>query len=424
MNHLRRVSPLLQEGGLYLWAVMLPFSKAATEIAFGVLLLGWLLERIDPQTRRASLWWDQSMRPLAIAVIAYLGACSLSVLVSTFPATSVAGLIQKWLEYVLLLVIGADVGRRQGIVKRALILLAFSSFLVVIEVLAQERFGVGLFRGRRLDFYRRVTGPYENPIDLATYLMVVTPVLVGFSWGRRGLARVALWTLVAALSTMFAMTKSLGAFLGLGAGILLSLRRRILRPSVLLVTGVALIAVWAVLQGTGILRGILFLVDVGKTDRWMMWQAALRMILDRPILGHGVNTFMANYLTYWVGGEQQPRYAHNCYLQVAAETGLVGLAALAVLLWRLASRLTIGMRRSQPRRRPVLAGMAIGLLAFIVQAGFDTNFYSLRQAALFWTLSGLAIGYATSDSRTEGTRPSPSRQRHAAAHTGLVPHPS
>lgn len=129
-------------------------------------------------------------------------------------------------------------------------------------------------------------------------------------------------------------------------------------------------------------------------DRWMMWQAAIRMIADRPWLGHGVNTFMANYLTYWVGGERQPRYAHNCYLQVAAETGLVGLAAFAWLLAALFFRLVRGLRASVGRgpEHSLLAGCLAGLVAFAVQAGYDTNFYALRQAALFWVLAGLACG--------------------------------
>ena len=165
--------------------------------------------------------------------------------------------------------------------------------------------------------------------------------------------------------------------------------------------GPVLVLVTVVLLGGGFLLGrqgrplgdVVVLHDIGTRDRWAMWQAALGMIRDRPIVGHGVNTFMANYLDYWVGGERMPRYAHNCYLQVAAETGIVGLAAF---LWLLAALfLRLGRAARVPpfdASRLLLSGLCAGLVAFAVQAGVDTNFYALRQAALFWVLAGMAVG--------------------------------
>jgi putative inorganic carbon (HCO3(-)) transporter len=148
-----------------------------------------------------------------------------------------------------------------------------------------------------------------------------------------------------------------------------------------------------------------------------MWQAAIGMVRDRPLLGHGLNRFMAIYLDYWVGGQHQPRYAHNCYLQMAAETGLVGLAAFLALLWTLVAHLAAGARRLTSKEQILLLGLLGGLLVFAAQAAIDTNFYALRQAALFWTLAGLAVGLresletdqrrATNDQATSA---------HAAAH--------
>jgi len=141
------------------------------------------------------------------------------------------------------------------------------------------------------------------------------------------------------------------------------------------------------------------LLDIGEQDRLVMWQAAWKMIQDRPVLGHGVNTFMSRYLDYWVGGERMPRYAHNCYLQVAAETGMLGLAAFLALLGLLFVRLLTGSQRGPPADQAQLAGLTAGLLAFALQAGIDTNFYSVRQAALFWVLAGLAIGFTACGER-------------------------
>ena len=384
----------IQHGSFYVLLAMLPFSKAAIEIMFGVLLLGWVMERLDPATRAETVWARPSFRPLALAIGGFLAVCAASIAVSDFPMTSARGFVGKWLEYLMLFVMMADVGSRPGVARRGLVILACSAFAVVLQAVGQEWFVVpGPFQYHPALHYRRMTGPYENPIDLATYMMVVIPVLASYARVQATRGRWLLGILVMALIGCLARTEALGAWLALciGVVVIISVDRTMRRIGIGLLVAVVVLA-GAVLSRGGHLSDVTSWSDIGKVDRLVMWQAAVGMIRDRPILGHGVNTFMANYLDYWVGGERQPRYAHNCYLQVAAETGLVGLLAFTALLWLLFARLVAGLRRIRDDDRMILLGCLGGLLAFAVQAGIDTNFYSLRQAALFWTLAGFAIG--------------------------------
>ena len=53
----------LQRGALYATLFLLPFSKAAVEIGSVLLIIGWLFERLDPQTRRRTVWLRPSFRP-------------------------------------------------------------------------------------------------------------------------------------------------------------------------------------------------------------------------------------------------------------------------------------------------------------------------------------------------------------------------
>ena len=387
----------VQESSLYVLLFLLPFSKAAIEIGFGVLLVGWLVERVRGSTRSDSVWVRARLAPLGVGIGLYLAVCGLSIVVSDYPALSMSGFVNKWLEYLLFLVIVADVGARPGIVKRSLAVIACSSLFVVIEAASQQLFGKGLFRGYAigaLGKFPRITGPYENPIDLATYLMVVILLLFPYALTRRSTVRRTLGILLLILLVLcLAQTEAVGAWLGFTAGflVLLGFQRPLRRYGLLLLMELIL-ASGVVLYQSGHIGSIFSLSDIGKTDRRVMWQAAIGMIRDRPMLGHGLNTFMANYLKYWVGGERMPRYAHNCYLQVASETGLIGLCAFLVLLGFLFARFCAGLRRAAGDDRARLAGFLCGLVAFAVQAAVDTNFYSLRQAALFWVVSGLALG--------------------------------
>jgi len=398
---MRRSVALIQEGSLYGLLFLLPFSKAALEILFGCLLVTWLVARLDPATRTDTMWLRPSLQPLLYAGAAFLAACALSVVVSTDVGLSVRGFTRKWLEYLMLFVIITDVGSRPGVAQRSLSALALSALFVVIEGISQERYGSGFFRGNyRLDFFQRMTGPYENPIDLATYLMVIIPPLIVYALSRHGAARWRRWTLTVAVLLCLARTSSLGSWFGLGTGLLVISRwRTAMRRYVLTVLAVAVVMAGGFLVGTGRLHYIFSLSAIGKLDRVAMWQAAIGMIADRPILGHGVNTFMAHYLHYWVGGEYHPRYAHNCYLQMWAETGIVGLG---MFLWLLRGLLNLwgrAIRRlSDGPHRYLLLGLMAGLVAFLAQAAIDTNFYAMRQAFLFWTLAGVATGLAAGSS--------------------------
>ena len=50
MRRIGRAARLLETGSFFALLLLLPFSKAAVELSFGGLLIGWLIERLDPAT--------------------------------------------------------------------------------------------------------------------------------------------------------------------------------------------------------------------------------------------------------------------------------------------------------------------------------------------------------------------------------------
>lgn len=384
---LEKVADRVQAGSLYALLFLLPFSRAVREIAFGVLLVAWLIARLDPATRAGTLWLRPALRPLLSAGAIFLAACVLSLLVSTNPGLSLQGLTRTWLEALVLFMIVTDVGSRPGVAQRSLGVLAASALVVVIEGMCQERYGSGFFRSEHLDAFRRMTGPYEHPIDLATYVMIILPPMSVYALLQQGAARWRVWALNLALILCLARAASISAWFGLGVGVLALIGWRMaLRRSALTVLAVALLT-----------AGMSLVSDSGTRDRMARGQTVIRMIADRPILGHGVNTFMENDRHLLNVGEPPPRYAPNSYLQLWAETGVVGLGAFLWWLWGV-----LGLwRRAVPRLpngppRSLLLGLLTGLVAFLAQAALETHFYAMRQAVLFWTLAGLATGLAGS----------------------------
>ncbi|MBW7937249.1 MAG: O-antigen ligase family protein [Flavobacteriales bacterium] len=116
------------------------------------------------------------------------------------------------------------------------------------------------------------------------------------------------------------------------------------RLQVIIIIVVAIAVIWTYAENLlGILSTILPSVVEGSDTvglRYGLWQAGLRMWADHPILGVGMGRYVENLATY--GWDLIPPHrlqltAHNMYIAVLAETGLVGLGIfLAALIQNIA----------------------------------------------------------------------------------------
>jgi len=133
-----------------------------------------------------------------------------------------------------------------------------------------------------------------------------------------------------------------------------------------------------------------FSSDAGAIDRKYLWKAAVRMFMHAPVFGVGLGTFMESYQRFWLKSTVEIAYAHNCYLQVLAETGIVGLSTFLLFLaiW-FKDTLKLLFKKTGSFYYLSFLGMTIGLIAYLLNSFVDTNFYSLTIAVLFWFILGL-----------------------------------
>ena len=118
------------------------------------------------------------------------------------------------------------------------------------------------------------------------------------------------------------------------------------------------------------------------------------MIKDKPFFGHGINTYMNVFQAYRGNPFKGPTYAHNCYIQLAAETGIVGLICFFGIIAK-TFHYSLGKMRFYSAQEPNLAVLTIGLLsgifAFLVHSFFDTNFYSLQLSVYLWYMIAVVV---------------------------------
>jgi O-antigen ligase len=140
------------------------------------------------------------------------------------------------------------------------------------------------------------------------------------------------------------------------------------------------------------------------SSRGWIWQDAIAMIGANPFLGVGMGAFETAYPRYSrQNGSVTVGEAHNDYLQVLADCGIVG--ALLALWFIVATMRAVG--RAIRSRDPYLSGLALasgaGIFSILVHSLFDFNLQLPSNALLFLFFSAIAsnIGTAMVESKSE-----------------------
>jgi O-antigen ligase len=147
------------------------------------------------------------------------------------------------------------------------------------------------------------------------------------------------------------------------------------------------------------------------TGRSHFWRVTLDVIKAYPVIGSGLGSFSVIYTRYDTrNGYLRLEQAHNDYLQVLADGGLVG-GALGIAFILILFRQGFTRRETDDKfRRGVATGALAGCFAVLVHSFFDFTLHTTANALLFLILAALA----TQDSRVDqGSNYRGRRRRHS-----------
>ncbi len=129
-------------------------------------------------------------------------------------------------------------------------------------------------------------------------------------------------------------------------------------------------------------------------ERWLLNYINLEMIKDHPIAGIGLNTAYDSkyrYVPSFFTDGDWVYIAHNQYLLIAAETGMLGIGAFLWVLWTAIRSAVAGARAPDPLVGETGA-VLLGYLAGFVW-GMNLDFYGGTQIYLvLWFIFGAAAG--------------------------------
>jgi len=393
------------EVGLYLLVVAVPFGSVreidvggmtvgAAEALIGLALAAWLARMVAQREVAPTL------PPLTLPLLIFLGAALLSLPGALSLKYSLKEII-KWTEVLGLYVFAANVldrRRAQTVISAMLLTGAATALHGWYQFFTRSGpEGFLLF-----DRFMRAYGTFEQPNPYAGYLGLVAPLalslaLGGWKVGGRGLGEFLIYGGVfGIMAVAMAMSWSRGAWIGFAAAVatmsLVRSRRAAAAFAALVVIG-ALILIMGSFQ---LLPEVLtqrltdFLpylrpfdvrsvkvtaANFAVVERMAHWQAGWQMWTEHPWCGVGMGNYEPIYSAYYIPPWKEPLgHAHNYYLNIAAETGLIGLLAYLVLWGAAFWQAVRAIRRTSGWEKAVVVGV-LGVLAHLSAHNFFDNLF-------------------------------------------------
>ena len=253
------------------------------------------------------------------------------------------------------------------------------------------------------DELARLAGGIGDANQFAALLITPLAVSAFVLAGARGLVRVALLGVVLLLTVALVLSESRGGLVSLVVVLVFTLvLAGPVRPrAVVAVLAIAAVGVTylAVVAPASTLERVTNFQNAGGTGRGDLWNVALRVAEDHPVVGVGAGNFILVEPEYSASGINisridivfdQNKVVHNTFLQLLTEVGAIGLAAFLLVVGAavLGSFRAISRMRGVPLEVELLVrGFTVGLLGVLAAYSFESSQYEKQ----LWLLLGVGL---------------------------------
>lgn len=246
------------------------------------------------------------------------------------------------------------------------------------------------------DIKMRIYSTLENPNVLGEYILLVLPVAISLMWKKPGiLSKLTYGGISAVMGIALILTFSRGCWIGImaSASVFITFAAGKLWGLALLVLPI----IPMILPDSIINRftSIGDMKDSSTSYRVYIWMGTFLLLKDFWLtgIGPGTENFTQVYPFYSYSSVVAP-HSHNLFLQVLAETGILGLAAFLLVILFYIKNLA---KAHQVQGKfgdisVIMVGLGSAVTGFLVQGMFDNCFYNYRVFMIFWAV--IALGTA------------------------------
>lgn len=297
---------------------------------------------------------------------------------------------------ILIFLAGESLSRRRRLHQFALVMAVFG-FAVALFAMFQDFSGTDKIYGIVPLHYvsALVYGPYVNHNHYAGLMEMLTPLAGAAAFLERGARRSLLLFATILMATSVVLSRSRGGMIGLGLSVVFlcavlyrSDRSRRSGMAILATTvGVALVVL--LLANQSVLHR---LTETQDNYRVTIYADCIRMWWHKPLFGFGWGTFptvypqfRSFYINLFINR------AHNDYLEMLVDTGLVGVILTG---WFLFAVVRGGWQKISDRidheGGTLALGLMAGITALLAHSALDFNLHIPANAAMFYVLCAAA----------------------------------
>ena len=313
--------------GLIVFAVFSPFSIAGSQIGFSIALLGWALKFIF----KRKVFWVKSY--LDKPVLIYLAAIFIAALFTPNRIHSIISMKEEWL-YLLFFLLVNNIEER-GFAKKLINIIIVISALVALYAIWQHYTGYDYYHGRILNPISdtgkfRSSGNFSIPLTYGFYAMVVSLLSFSLAFSEEDKTKRIFYFLCSFLcvtGNLFSGTRSTQIAQIFGFAVFF-----IFSPHKVKKQGIPVVLIYFILMFFTDpdlfvrMNRLTQAQDVASMDiRTVIWSTSFRIFLDHPFVGIGFGSFNQFYELYLKVPSTIFGHAHNDYLNVAVNAGIIGL---------------------------------------------------------------------------------------------------
>ena len=413
----------------YLVRIFNPPKELVFEILVIIGLMLWKLKMVNKEEAKIT------RTPLDLPVLSFMVICVLSLFWSDSPMVSLLELSLFLAGPMLYFIVVNNIHNDHQINRILNILLIIGGLFGV--------YGIFQYLGIDFSFWKanigrqQVFGLFGNVNYFAEYLIVLLPVAISlFFVCRNKMYKIFLLGGILAMGGSLILTFTRGSYLAIGISSLfmffLYLASRgkgfikenkkifiIIMAFIILITFLFVIPNPLNKSGTVIskIKGRIsitqFTKDPSLKRREATWKFTIMMIKDHPLLGSGIGTFKYNSLAYQAKFFDQENNrslypygvadkAHNEYLQLWTELGIVGLG---IFIWFIFNYFNYAIKLLKKTKDNYYQGIIIGLMgavaAVLVDGLFGFPLHLSATLVLFWLFVGLIISIKYSEQETK-----------------------
>jgi len=403
----------------YLVRLFIPPKELALSILVIIGLMLWFLKMISQEEVKIT------RTPLNLPVLAFMTICALSLFWSNSPMVSLLEFPLFLAGPILYFIVANNIRDEHQINRLLTVLLIISSLLGIYGIFQYQGIDFAFWKGNIAR--QQVFGLFGNVNYFAEYLIVPLPLAISLFFATRNRAhKILLLIGILAMGGSLILTFTRGSYLAIGISSLFmfflylasrgkSFIKEHKKIFIFILILIVLVASLFTLPnplnkpGTVIskIQGRISISQLTKDTslkrRIAIWKFTGMMIADNPILGSGIGTFKYNDLRYqakfFEQGDNRSIYpyglaakAHNEYLHLWAELGIIGLG---IFLWLMISYFNYGikfLKRTQDRyKQGMIIGLMGGIMAVLIDAIFNFPLHLPATLVPFWLFIGFII---------------------------------